>query len=47
MLLYCLKCRKNAKIVKTKIGRITILSNCAVCNSKKSEFIKGKEANSL
>ena len=49
MLSYCLKCRKNTesknpKIVKTKNGRIMILSNCAVCNSKKARFIKEQEA---
>ena len=40
MLSYCLKCRKNAKsknseVVRTKNGRIMLLSKCAVCNSKK------------
>ena len=41
MLSYYLKCRKktkskNPKLAKTENGRITILSNCAVCSSKKS-----------
>ena len=45
MLSYCLKCRKNtesknAKFVKTKKGRTMPLSKCAVCDSKKSKFIK-------
>ena len=45
MLSRCLKCRKdtgskNPKVVKTKIGRIMLLSNCAVCDSKKSRSIK-------
>ena len=45
MLSYCLKCRKNTesknpKVVRTKNGRIMLLSKCAVCNSKKSKFIK-------
>ena len=45
MLSYCLKCRKNTesknpKVVKTKIGRIMLLSNCAVCDSKKFKFSK-------
>ena len=49
MLLYCLKCRKNTesknpKVVKTKNGRIMLLSTCAVCDSKKSKFIKEQEA---
>ena len=41
MFSYCLKCSKNTesenqKIVKTKNGRIMLLSNCAVCGFKKS-----------
>ena len=52
MLSYCLKCRekidsKNLKVVKTKIGRIMIISNCVVCNSTKSRFIKEQEASRL
>ena len=40
MLTYCLKCRKNtknkdAKIAKTKNGRLALLSKCVVCGSKK------------
>ena len=41
---YCLKCRKknskSPKTVKTKTER----SKCAVCNNKKSEFIKEQQA---
>ena len=45
MLSYCLRCRKNKdsknpKVVKTKNGRIMLLSKCAVCNSKKPKFKK-------
>ena len=52
MLSYCLKCRKsteskNPKIVRTENGRIMLLSNCVVCNSKKSKFIKEQEASEL
>ena len=52
MLLYCLKCRKNTenknlKVVKTRNGRIVVLSKCAVSDSKKSRFIKEQEANRL
>ena len=48
MLSYCLKCwknteSKNTKVVKTK----TLLSACAVCDSKKSIFIKEQEASRL
>ena len=49
---YCLKCRKdtentNPKISKTSNGRTMVLSNCAICNSKKSRFIKNQEAKGL
>ena len=52
MLLYCLKCRKNtesknAKVVKTKTGRIMLLSKRAMCHSKKSKFIKNQKATGL
>ena len=52
MLLYCLKCRKNAQskntnVARTKSGRITLLSKCAVCYSKKSKLIKQQEASRL
>ena len=52
MLSYCLKCQKNtenisAKVAKTKNGRIVLLSNCVVCDSKKSKFIKQREASGL
>ena len=52
MLTYCLKCRKNrknkdAKMVKTKSGRLALSSKCAVCGTKKSRFMKEKEAEGL
>ena len=52
MLSYCLKCRKdieskNPNVVKTKNGRIMLLSNCSVSNSKKSRFVKEQEASRL
>ena len=52
MLSYCLKCRKNTesinpKISKTKNGKTVILSECAICGSKKSKFIKGQQAKGL
>ena len=52
MLSYCLKCRKNTesenpKAVKTNNRRIMLSSNCAVCGSKKSRFIKKQEVNGL
>ena len=45
MLSYCLKCTENTKSISPLVlkaingGRI-ILSKCAVCNAKKSRFIK-------
>ena len=52
MLSYCLKCRKNTesknpKVVRTKNGRIMLLSKCSVCNSKKSKFLKEQEPRGL
>ena len=52
MLSYCLKYRKNTesknpKVVKKKYRKIMLLSKCAVCDSKKSKFIKEQEASGL
>ena len=52
MLSYCLKSRKNTerknpKAVRSKNGRITLLSKCKVCDSKNSKFIKEQEASEL
>ena len=49
MLSNCLKCRKNTesknpKVVRTKNGSIMLLSKCAMWDSKKSNFIKEREA---
>ena len=48
MLFHCLKDRKNtekkSKVVKTKNGKTMLLSKWAVCDSKKSKFIKEQEA---
>ena len=45
MLSSSLKCRKNTEIKKpkglrTKNGRIMLLSKCATCHCKKLKFIK-------
>ena len=52
MLSYCFKCKKNTESVNLKVsatsnGRTMILSNCAICGSKKSKFIKNQEAKGL
>ena len=38
---------KNPKITRTENGRIMLLSKCAMCDSKKSKFIKEQEASGL
>ena len=40
MLSYCLKCRKNTE-------SIMLLSKCAMCDSKKSKFIKEEKASGI
>ena len=47
---YCSSCRKytkniNPRIVRNKHNRSTIQSNCTICNSKKSRFVKEHQAN--
>ena len=38
---------KKLQVEKIKNGKIMLLSNCAVCDSKKSRFIKEQEARGL
>ena len=53
MLSYCLKCKKkhtesiNPKVFATSNGKTMILSKCAICGYKKSEYIKKQEAKGL
>ena len=52
MFSYCFKCRKNTEsknpeVVRTKNGRIMLLSKFAVSDSKKLIFIKEQEASGL
>ena len=49
---YDSKCRKdteniNPRFSKASNGRTMLLSNCAICNSKKSRFTKNQEAKGL
>ena len=49
---YCLKCKKDAenidsKIVRTKNNRILMQSKCTDCENKKSRFVKEQEAKGL
>ena len=52
MLAYCLKSKKNTesinpRVLKTSNGKIIILARCAICNSRKSKFIKKREASGI
>ena len=52
MLSYCLQCRKNTESKNPKVARIKnrrrmLSSKCAVCDSKKSKFIKEQESSGL
>ena len=38
---------ENLEVVKTKIGRIMLLSKCVVCDSKKLKFLKEQKAREL
>ena len=49
---YCLKCREdtgsiNPRVSKTSNGRAMVLSNCAICGSKKTRFNKNQEVKGL
>ena len=49
---YCLKCRKdteniNPRVWNTSNGRTMILSDCAICGSKKPRFNKKQEPKGL
>ena len=49
---HCLKCKKHTKNINPQIsntsnGKSMILSKCAICDSKKSRFIKKQEAKAL
>ena len=52
MLSYCLKCKKNTESINSKVskrtnGKTMMLSKCAICDSKKSKFIKEQQAKGL
>ena len=49
---YYLKCKKHTKninpqVYSTSNGKVMILSKCAICNSKKSRFIKNQDVKGL
>ena len=48
MYTFCVSCRKktakkNSGVRKNKQNRLMLLSNCAVCDEKKSTFFKNQE----
>ena len=52
MLSYCLKCKKSTENINTKDSKnsnnkTTLLSKCAICDSKQSRVIKEQEASGL
>ena len=52
MLSYCVNCRKNTesknpRFVRTKIGRIMLLSKCEVCDGKILKFFKEQQSSRL
>ena len=56
MLSHCLKCKKkkkknteniNPKVSKTNNGKTMLLSNCAICGSKKTTIMKEQEAKGI
>ena len=49
---YCVSCKKNtenkdAKVFKTKDGRLQMKPLCSVCGNKKSRFISKNEGSGL
>ena len=49
---YCVSCKKNtgnkdAKVIKTKNGRLMMKSICFVCENKKSRFFSKKEGSGI
>ena len=50
---HCLKCKKtwkkhiNPQVSSTSNGKRIVLSNCAICDSKKTKFIKKQEAKGI
>ena len=49
---YCLECRRNteninSRVSKASIGGTIVLPKCAICDRKKSRFIKNQDAKGL
>ena len=48
---YCLKCRKDTENIDSRVSNTSngrkIISKCAICGSKKSQFVKDQKAKGL
>ena len=49
---YCIVCKENtdninSNVVKTKNGRLMLMSKCSICGNKKSRFMKEQEGKGL
>ena len=49
---YCVRCRKNtgnnnARVIKTKNGRLQMKPTCSVCGHKKSNFASKNEGSGI
>ena len=52
MQIYCVSCKrntgnKNAKLIKTRNGRLQIKSICSVCDKRKSQIVSNQKASGL
>ena len=49
---YCVSCKRNtgnnnAKVIKTKNGRLQMKSICSVCGHKKTRFVSKSEGSGI
>ena len=49
---YCASCKRNtgnvnAKVIKTKNGRLQMKSNCSACGKRKSHFASKRKASDI
>lgn len=43
MLIYCMKCKRKTQTLNAKtVNKSRVVGMCAICSSKKSQFIKRK-----
>ena len=43
MLIYCMKCKRKTKTLnEKKVDKTRVSGTCAVCRTKKSQFVKRK-----